>query len=851
MMNKFLRLVACLLVMAILTSIITVALIADETQGNTDTTTDNTEVVDTNEGEAPAESEEGVLDGGADIGVEGEEAPAEGEEAPTESEEAPTESEEAPAESEEKPAEDEEKPSDDEEDEDAPAEAMTNEQALARCEFVCENEKMALYLDREFERLALVYKPTGYIHWSNCINALCDTSTEKNSLRQNRLSNLAIKYGNATDLITSSFLYSYRVSTMKEKSDFEILENGVKITYNFSTAKAKVPVYFILEEDYLDVYVVTKEIKETQGYGSSAEEEDSKSDVIVLTELALAPFMGAATPEEEGYIFVPDGSGAIIELNNGKGNYTSYSQPVYGRDITQVKEVQPDETEQALLPVMAITKGSNGLVMIASEGETFATANAAVSYSKTNTSAYNYAYFNFILRSSDNYYMTGDSATIVVFEKGNGEILVPKVGVRYYPIASEEEKVPYTDIADVYRNYLIEEKGFEANVEANRAPLYVDFWGGTVKPVSILGIPVNVKTAFTTFEQAIEITAALKDLGVDEMVVTYNDWSNDSMTSKLDTAKSVAGCLGGKGDFRDLMEYLAEQNYEFYAQITGNTFQKNGNGFMTLFNTAYRVSKSYARPYTYNIAFGTPDAGVAPALLSPKSIAKLSDKVSKNLSKLDVPGAGLGAVSELLWSDFSTKNRTNRCTTAEYIVDYYTEVKEATGKIIADAPNAYLLNSVDVINNLPLQSSQFKLSDYDIPFYQMVIHGYREYATKAINASPDSNDLFLRAIASGSNIHYDFIYAEPTELTKSSYVKLFYASYEGWLEEAAAQYKIANEILSTVSDATITGYVQDGSVITTTYSNGVVTVVDLESGEIKANGKTYTVADYTNVKEVG
>lgn len=823
-MNRFLRLIACLLVMAILTSIITVALIADETEGDT---TENTEQVET-----------------TDTPAEGEEAPAEGEEAPEEGEEAPEEGEEPV----EEPIDENEEV--EEEDDEEVILVLSDEEALKRCTLVTENDNLALYLDEEYERIGVLVKESGYIHWSNCVNALTDEATNKAALRENRLSNVAVKYGNATDLITSSFLYSYRQSTSKENTEYEILDNGVKITYNFKDAKAKVPVYFILEENSYYVYIETSEIKETAGYTSSAADEDSTSDVIVLTDIALAPFMSAATTEDEGYMLIPDGSGAIINLNNGKGNYASYKQDIFGRDITQVKEVAPDETEQAYLPVMAMVKGSNGLVMIASDGETFAQANASVSYTKNDASSYNNCYFSFTIRSTDNYYMTGDSATIIVFEQGDGTIQVPRVGVRYYPITSDEELVTYGEIAEVYRNYLIEEEGLTAKTDADSAPLYVDFYGGTLKPVSILGIPIDVKTAYTTFEQAIELVSELKGLGVDDMVVSYNDWTGDSMSSKLDTADSVASCLGGKSDFKDLMEYLANENFDFYANITGNTFKSNGNGFMTLFDTAYRVSKSYARPYTYNIAYGTPDSGVAAALLAPKSISKLSNKVVKNLGKLDVPGAGLGTVSNTLWSDFSTKNRTNRCMTADYIIEYYKAVREVTGKVIADAPNAYLIPYVDAINNLTLQSSQFKVVDADIPFYQMVVHGYVEYATEPINASADSNELFLKAIAAGSNIHYEFIYEDSTELVNTDYVKLFYAPYKGWLEEAAAQYKIANEILSTVSDATISDYKQEGSVITTTYSNGVVTVVDLESGDITANGKTYNLADYMD-KEVG
>src|SRR5699024_698444 len=155
---------------------------------------------------------------------------------------------------------------------------------------------------------------------------------------------------------------------------------------------------------------------------------------------------------------------------------------------------------------------------------------------------------------------------------------------------------------DVYRDYLIGQ-GLEKKTDADYAPLFIDFYGATLKSKSILGIPIDIKTAFTTFEEAIAIVDELTELGVDQMVINYNGWSNDSMTGKIDTAKSVASCVGGKGKYLDMIEYFNELGIDFYGSIDSITFTKNGNGFWTLFDTAYRVSRSYARPYNYNLAY--------------------------------------------------------------------------------------------------------------------------------------------------------------------------------------------------------------------------------------------------------
>ncbi len=841
MKKTFLRLIAGLLVVTMLMSMTVFTAVAeDDTEEAVETSTE--EVVEDTESEDEAQDAES-----ADAEASDEEETEETEESADSEDEEATEEESEDADTSDEESSDEDSDSDEDEDEEEEtAVYLTDDEEIARCEVVAENDEAIMYLDREYERIGIYVKESGKVWWSNCVNALLDDATTKSSLQENRLSNIAVKYGNATDLIVSAYLYSYRQSTSKEDTEFELIDNGVKVTYTISSAKATIPVYYVLEDTYLDCYIITSEIVEKAGYVEGEDAQESDSDVLILTDLAMNPYFGAADTEATGYMLIPDGSGARINLNNGKSNYSNYSAYIYGRDVADVKDNQPDDTEQAYLPVLAMVQESDGLVMVATDGDTFASANAAVAYNSDDNAGYNYCYFSFTLRSTDTYSMSGDSSSIIMFEKGDGTIAVEKLAVRYYWVTSEEEEVTYTEIADVYRNYLIEEEGLEKKTEEDYAPLFVEFYGGTLKSKSILGVPVNMKTAFTTFDQAVEIIEQLQELGVENFVINYNDWTTDSMTGKLDTASSVASVLGGKSDLEDMIEYFESIGADFYASITDYTFSKNGNGFWTLFNTAYRVSKSYARPYEYNIAYGTPNSGVASALLSPRSISKLSNKVTKNLEKYDLPGAGLGSYAYTLWGDYSTKNRTNREVTAQYIIEYYKSVAGVVDRIIADSPNAYLLSYVDVIQNLTLQSSQFKIVDEDVPFVQIVLHGYIPYSTEAINGSADSQELFLRAIASGSYIKYTFIYEETTEIEDTDYINLYYANYDGWLEQAAAEYELASEILSTVSDSVITGYVSDGTVITTTYENGVVTTVDLSTGEITANGKTYYYSDYVD-----
>ena len=173
-----------------------------------------------------------------------------------------------------------------------------------------------------------------------------------------------------------------------------------------------------------------------------------------------------------------------------------------------------------------------------------------------------------------------------------------------------------------------------------------------------------------------------------------------------------------------------------------------------------------------------------------------------------------------LVSDYSKKDPSSRSKTMNTVVDGYKSASEKISTVFADGANSYVLPYVTNVSNVPVYSSGFNVTDFDIPFYQMVIHGYVDYASTPINKSSNSDETFLLSLASGSQIHYDMTYADADTLQDTEYDDLYYSNYAGWTDLAANQYKKVSSILSGVSDYTITKYElsDDKNVLTTTYS---------------------------------
>ncbi len=601
----------------------------------------------------------------------------------------------------------------------------TDDDVLAASRLVAENSNLALYLNEDEVLFGLKNKANGYIWWSSPINADADPYAKKAQINEEK-SLLGLIYAEPSKRRTTTIH-----SSGKGKAKFKDITNGVQVTMDFSSADIKIPVTYVLHEDYLEVSIQTADIV-----------EDNKDQDKITTSIRMMSTFGAASENENGYFVIPDGSGAIINFNNGKTNLKSYTSRIYGNDLTVITNTKGPVTDQIYLPVYGIVKDGNAMMVVADKGDTNALINAFVS--RQNNTAYNSCYFEFELRGKDEYLMGGDTNPLTVFEQG--AIKSPEIAVRYYPL--EDEDISYVDVADAYRSYLTTDKGVTKKDTVKTASFYLDLYGGSLKTQSVLGFPVKLKTAMTTYDQAQEILNLLMADGVDDIVLTYNNWTNEGMTDKIDTKAKPSSVLGGKSDWNNLLKFAKDNEILVYPGVDNLTF-KTGNGFFTWTDTSIRVSGSYARRYTYDLAHGVPSGFFKPmSLFSPSSYKDAYEALAKNYSSAGLEGVALGSATSALYGDYSKREAFSRDAAAKTLVEQYANLDQTVGSILANSANAYALPYVDHIVNVPLTSSGFDIFDYDIPFYQLVIHGLIPYSTTAINGDPDSNELFLRAFSS-------------------------------------------------------------------------------------------------------
>ena len=704
---------------------------------------------------------------------------------------------------------------------------ITEAEALAAMTECASSSSLKMYVNEMTGSFAVECLDNGEIIWSNPYNADSDPNTRSAQLKAQLKSAMTINTVRVTDSDAPiTFVRSaYDGTTTVEKTN-----NGFKATVTFPEQGITVPYYVTLTDDHYDVSVALDEVYELEMEAPGEVTESTRS----IVDLSLFPAMNAAYLDEDGYFVIPDGSGAVINFNNGKTASNKYSQKIYGRDYSLSQERAPKKTEQAYLPILGVVKENSALLEVITEGAAYATAKAGVAGQEA--TGFNTAYFEFAVRANDQYSLGGVNASnLKAYEQTR--VPEPRLTVRYYPIA--KSGATYVDVAKRYQQYLLDEGLMSKKSDANNS-LYIDLYGGVVKERSVLGLPLKLETPATTYEQAKIILEELKNRGVDNMVVAYNDFNKAGITDRISNSVDYASSLGGKSAFKALQDYCVTAGITLAPNVDLTEFERSGNGYSRTGASVIGVTKAYATQGEYEIAFGTPhDTRPNWFILTPAYYNKVYGEVVSSYSAEGIGAISVGNGTSLLYGDYSgsANKKTSRQQAVENLKKSYELINNSGIKFAASACNDYALKYVDSMRNIPLYSSGFDITDYDIPFYQIVVLGYIPYTSKARNASASADELFLLSVVTGTPLHYDFMYESPNTLTDCKYEKLFYTHYEGWLDIAAEEYKFFNENIAGVSGSAITDHkFLSSRVVECTFDNGTVLTADLDNYTLKING---------------
>ena len=703
-------------------------------------------------------------------------------------------------------------------------------------DLVAENEYLKLYTNTANGYVAVYDKRDGQITYSNPLNA--DEDEKANKSNKNLLkSQMVVYYYNST-LKTGNY-DSYSQCISKNQLAVESIANGVRYIYTVGELTTKdgleglyfeIPLEYRLEGDSLVVSIPVKGIKEHNGS---------------INRIQLLRNMGAAHKSESGYMVVPNGSGSIINFNNGKLTSAAYSQYIYDIDPMAATYTTIENLDTARLPIFGICREDRSLLVEVEKGAATAVVNAEIS-GKYND--YNYAYPIFVLRNVDNLRNFGTSSQdVYVLEEEMYDI---NATVRYTFL--NEDYTGYDGLANYYREKLIAEGVLVPLADGGDIPFYYDVIGGVKETAHVLGIQRLGTFAMTTFEEAEAMAEELAASGITNQVMNLQGWFNEGYYHDAPHDIRIVRDMGSKSDLEALNAALAKLGGTLYTDVdfqrvtyadTGFNWQSEGSRY---YGAGYVASFGLVNPTTLRNTSGLGYAEPQYDLLSPKFLPRYVEKFAKKIQKYDVAGVSLRDLGSYLTSDKKRTNVINREEALEVVLAQL-DLLETTGKkLMVNQANAYSFGYTQDVLNVPMGDNAYAIVDDNIPLYQMILHGCVNYSTDLLNYD-DSEDMtltVLQMIETGTAPHYVFT-EQPSSRMKNTGMHTFYATtYDVWKEEAVDIYNRVNEALQHVTGAEIIGHEIDGEVRKIIYSNGVTIYINYNDEAESMDGKTIPAMSY-------
>lgn len=611
-----------------------------------------------------------------------------------------------------------------------------------------------------------------------------------------------------TNKITNQLLEMYTLLGIDENVKLAEEEKLGEIGGAGLPAYFMIPIKYQLHGSDLIVSVDTQDIVVTEGY--------------YLTKVELLKCFGASKPEEEGYLFLPDGSGMIVENNMEAASMDKITIPFYGQDYGEHYESTAEIGINSNFPVFGIKCDDESIFAIVENGAAIGGVSAQTTSNYMN---YNIAYPYFNYTKVDDFGINGVSYMFY------GVAPDVEYTVRYHFLTEEEAN--YSGMARYYQRYLIQKGVLSESLEKQEnLPLDIQFLGSIEKVVNYFGIPVDSAYPVTTFEQAEEIMLQLKDQGIENADVLYSGMINGGMKFKSVDRIKFQRELGGLNGFKKMDMQLEEMGYKVFTDIDFTRIFEQGNSIKDKEDVSKYLNRNtvYMGPIDPATGENMQHGRNISYLVNPLEYLDMGESFVKEFSKADSQRIYMSSIGAYLNGNYSTKRGVTRQTSQLLVESLLEYLKDSGYTMKFDCGNAYILPYASSLSNVATTSSHQRIESYSIPFVGMVLKGYVPYTGRAINQSSNREKSLLEAVESGAGLNYLLIYENQLNLVDTDYNDLVSVNYNLWLENIISDYKELNADLGYLTNTPIIKHehlaedvnctiYEDGSKVYVNYSN--------------------------------
>lgn len=578
-----------------------------------------------------------------------------------------------------------------------------------------------------------------------------------------------------------------------------------------------IPIEYALNEDGFTATVLTDKIT-----------SDSKS--YHLTNVSLLPYFASSKQVDDGWFMVPDGSGAIIEFAEKAG--MAYAQSVWGNDMAVELSASSALMQNVGLPVFGYHYG-DGAVFAEIKGAAAVASIFAEVCGKEITQNHIYTDFNVLSFDTSNAGGQQKQAKFNIYSQ-NYVSEFPRVRYTLYDGA----ETTYSDMAATCREHLIDAGVLGSRIKPQeQLPLYTDFTGYETADESLLGISTKADVVLSTLKDIELSLDELEKRDIKNIQLRLKAYSDGGLYGTAPNDFTIAKCVGTQEELEDLSKRLIRNGGTLYFENNFSSVNEPGDGYDTMTHSVRGLRKKVLRAFDYNlVSRKATDAVHYYYMTSPAYFESLTMNFAEGMKQ--EYGYSWSDFGSKLWSDFNKNHPYDRTQSADTMSNVMEKVKQKVAGTMTDGSNSFALAAIDTFLNMPLSNSGLNSESYSIPFYQMVIRGYVNYAGSPMNVGADLEKNYLASIESGAALYYSFYTAGDEALKQTAEGMLTYPTRIGAAyDRIESEYQTFRELFQDLQGCIILKHERvEERVFVTTYENGTAIAVNYNDYDAKING---------------
>lgn len=567
------------------------------------------------------------------------------------------------------------------------------------------------------------------------------------------------------------------------------------------------------------------------------------SSATPIYTLVPLPYFGAGGSEDEGYMLVPEGGGALINFNNNKLSQASYYSNMYGWDMALSRDAVVHDT-RAYFNVFGIANGDDSFICMMEEGVPYASVQADIA---GHGSSYNFVNSCYTISPSE-LYQVGDLNSQNVYKFL--ETLPDETLTQRYRFVHSNS---YVDMAKTYQGYLKDKYGeYFAENGDDSTPVVLEIVGAVDKVRQILGVPVSRPLKLTKYSEVEEMIRQLASEGMDNMSVKYTGWCNGGVNQKILSKAKTIGALGSKKDLKNLGAAAAELGVDIYLEGVTHYEYDSGltDGFFSFTDAARFLSKERAELFVYSdVTYSAREGIDSYYLLHPDLIEENAQVLSKAAGQYGV-NVAFRDMGKDLSSDYYLKNTVSRQQAMDSHARILKEIGDGGRKVMVNMGNDYALPYTDIVTNMDLSGSGYTIIDEEIPFYQLAIHGFVNYVGSPLNNCGNEEEELLESAEYGAGLSFSLMRETAFALQKTLYTEYYASDFAAWHDRMMDIYNRYNSEMGHVFNQQMTGHEKLGDNLScTVYEDGTKVYVNYGfTDAVAPDGTKLPARDYVVVR---